>query len=829
MTTNDVIKEVRTQPALECQSVALVGNPNTGKSTLFNALTGIRQRVGNYPGVTVEKRAGRWKGGAASQLIDVVDLPGTYSLSARSADEAVVLDELLGEFDDQGGPSVIVLVLDACHPQRSLFLATQVIEIGRPVVVALNMVDLAKAAGKHVDAELLSKRLGVPVVPVVASRGEGVSQLREAVLQQLETPSISSCMQLPPEVNEAADELAMWGASNSTGRGRVPARVEWLQALLDPDGFHERRLRNRLSADVAGQLDRQRQRVVKPGQSIQELEAQVRYAWIDKLLCEVVECPFRGQSELRTASDKADRWLTHRFFGLLVFGAILLVVFQSVYAWAGPFMDWIDAGFGFLGGVAASVIPDGALQSLIVDGVIGGVGGVVIFLPQILILFLFIAILEDCGYLSRAAFLVDRYMSAMGLSGKSVIPLLSSFACAIPGIMAARTIESSRQRLVTILIAPLMSCSARLPVYVLLIGAFVPNQSLLGGLLRLQAVVLVVMYLLGVVVAIPLAALLGRFVVRGESMPFLMELPTYKWPSWRTVGFRLWEQGREFVLRAGTVIVAVTIIIWALGYYPRPATAVAAAKVAGAAAPRVAESPSDVGSLEAAASIGTTADLVGEVSDGPDVSSANAAAAIGEPHAIGAVDAADVMGTADAAGGAGQASEPASAPKTSPTTDRDATPVAASEGSGAASDTPSPVHDSYLARIGRSLEPAVKPLGWDWRIATSAVASLPAREIVVASLGTIFNLDGEVDEESSVLREQLQRAKWPDGRPLFTLPVALSLMVFFALCCQCGATLAVIKRETNSWRWPVFTFVYMTGLAYVAALLTYQVGTALMG
>jgi ferrous iron transport protein B len=461
-----------------------------------------------------------------------------------------------------------------------------------------------------------------------------------------------------------------------------------------------------------------------------------------------------------TRTDLADRWLTHPIVGTLVFLGIMMAVFQSIYAWAGPLMDAVSGAFGALGAAVAGSLPEGALTSLLVDGVIAGAGGVLVFLPQILVLFLFLALLEDCGYMARAAMLAHRFMSPLGLSGRSFIPLLSSFACAIPGIMATRTIEHPRDRLVTMLIAPLMSCSARLPVYTLLIGAFIPAIPLIGGTLNLQAVVLLSMYLLGVVVAVVVAMILRRTLGGGPSPPLLIELPSYKWPSIRTIVYRMYEQGRAFVLQAGTIILAVTMIIWALGYYPRP-------------------------------------DAIADQHEA-------------RREAIRANPPAAAIAAAAPADSEAEHADPLAA----------ALDVVDREEAGAY------LRQSWLGRMGEWVEPAVRPLGWDWRIGTAVIASFPAREVVIATMGTIYNLGGDQDEESADLKSTLMAAEWPDGRKVFTLPVALSIMVFFALCCQCGGTLAVMKRETNSWRWPLFTFAYMTGLAYVAAWATYAIASA---
>jgi ferrous iron transport protein B len=443
-----------------------------------------------------------------------------------------------------------------------------------------------------------------------------------------------------------------------------------------------------------------------------------------------------------TPSDKIDKLLTHKIFGLVFFTLLMFIVFQTIYQWAGFFMDAIAGGQEWVSSFVIAGLAPGPLRSLIVDGAIAGVGGVLIFLPQIVLLFLFIAILEDCGYMARAAFLMDKLMTKIGLSGKSFVPLMSSFACAIPGVMAARVIENRRDRMVTILIAPLMSCSARLPVYLLMIGAFIPTTAYLGGWVSLQGIVLFAMYSLGAVVAVPIAWLLKKTLFKGETPPFVMELPTYKWPSPRIVLGRVYDRGKAFVIRAGTLIFAASLVIWAAGYFPADHSEVDALQVR-------------IESLEA--------------NDGDE----SQLETLYEQH---------------------------------------------NQLSGQL------IEASLLGRLGHIIEPAVKPLGWDWKLGVGVIASFPAREVVIATLGTIYSLGGDVDEESTGLIGALKSATWPDGRKVFNVPVAMSLMIFFALCAQCAATLMVIRRETNSWFWPVFTFVYMTGLAYVGSFIAYQVG-----
>jgi len=727
------------QTAPRVRSVVLIGNPNTGKSTLFNALTGYRQRIGNYPGTTVERRAGFIRTEDKATPIEVIDLPGAYSLAARAADEAIVLDALLGRAGVDRRPDLIVSVVDAANLGRNLFLSTQLLELGVPLVVALNMMDLAEASGVRIDTAALAAELGVVVVPVVATKQIGIETLEKAILDSLDAPCSDHCPSFPDCVCAELDGLRNSLADGGAGEHHRASRIEAMQTLLDPGGYHESRLVKRCGRGLAEELAERRRRIASAGESVAEVEARVRYTWIDRVLHRVVT---RVRPRPRSKSEAADRLFTHRVFGLAVFLLMMGICFQSVYAWAAPVMDAIDGFFGALGGFLADVIPAGAVQSLVVNGVAAGVGAVLTFLPQILILFLFLAILEDCGYMARAAFLMDRWMGLFGLNGKSFIPLLSSFACAVPGILSTRTIEDRRDRFVTILIAPLMSCSARLPVYVLLIGAFIPATPLLGGLIGLQAATLLAMYLVGAAVAVPVALILKRTVLKGPSQSFLMELPTYKWPSPRIVFFRMYEQGKAFCISAGTLIFAVAIVIWALGYYPHPA-AIAAVRQA---------------EREAAARAG---------------------------HSDKALDARLAEINRDEAG--------------------------------------EYLRQSFLGRMGQWIEPAVKPLGWDWRIGTAAIASFPAREVVVATMGTIYNLGGGQDETSAGLRATLHAATWPDGRPVYNVAVVLSIIVFFALCCQCAATLATIKRETKSWTWPLLTFTYMTALAYVGALATYQI------
>ncbi|MCP4250137.1 MAG: ferrous iron transport protein B [bacterium] len=719
--------------------IALAGNPNTGKTTLFNALTGYRQHVGNYPGATVEKKIGRlrWDDGPP---VEVVDLPGAYSLSACSADEAVVSDVLFGHQQSLDPVALIVAVLDATNLHRHLFLTSQLLEVGVPVVLALNMMDLARSGGIEIDAKLLSERLGVPVIGVTANKGQGLDELKRCIMATLDSDAPGNHPKMPEalETEALAFGRALSKRPESADNGLPRSRLECLHLLLDQNGYAERRLYERAGPTVARDLDEHRGRLTEAGIVLCAIEGQSRYCWIDNVLGGVLR---EATARMRTRSDAVDRVLTHRVAGLVMFLGMLGIVFQALYSWAAPLMDLVESAFSAGGQWVATLLPEGALQSLLVDGVAAGMGGVLVFLPQILILFLFIAVLEDCGYLARGAFLMDRWLRVFGLSGKSFIPLLSSFACAVPGIMAARTIENRSDRLVTIFVAPLMSCSARLPVYVLLIAAFVPSTAIAGGMIGLQGAVLLGMYLLGLVVAIPVGLLTKRLTGRGEERCFLIELPSYKWPSPRNVLYRMYASGKEFVVRAGTIILATSIVIWALAYYPRPAS---------------------IATEYETQRTDSRAQLTGDQLDA----------------SLAALDQAQAGAY---------------------------------------------LRQSALAHLGKVLEPVVEPLGWDWKIGTAVLASFPAREVVISTMGTIYNLGDETDEESSGLRSALRAATWPDGRKVYTLPVALSIMVFFALCCQCVSTLAIMRKETNSWRWPVMAFAYMTCLGYFGAWATYRV------
>jgi ferrous iron transport protein B len=728
------------------RGLALVGNPNVGKTAVFNALTGLSQSTGNYAGVTVERKHGRFLHGKVTA--EIIDLPGAYSLSARSPDEAIVTDVLLGQRAEERPLDGIVVIVDASNLERNLYFVSQLLELELPAIVVLNMMDIAKRRGIEIDTDRLSQALcGVPVVAVCAHRRVGMDTLREAVarLATGDVPPMRGCCEFPaPHRNAVAALAASLGAEEARLGRRVPL-IEAHRVLVDVGGYSEERIARKLGKPFTESLARLREEALDQGVALPVQEANTRYRWVRGVMDQAVRRP---AGRIRSRSERIDDVLTHKLAGSAIFVLVMLIIFQGIYTWAGPVMDLVDGVVGAAGAWAAARIPEGMLQSLVVDGVIAGVGAVLIFLPQILLLSLFIAVLEDFGYMARAAFLMDKLLGWCGLSGQSFIPMLTSFACAIPGILATRTIHHRRDRFTTILVAPLMSCSARLPVYVIMIAAFVPDTPLVGSLLTLQGLTLFLMYGLGVAVAVPMAWLFKRTFFKGEKPPFILEMPSYKVPQARSVFFKVYREGREFVSRAGTLIFAVTIVVWALAYFPQSTAITEAFDAQRAAAETAAMAPE---ALEEA-----LADL-----------------------------------------------------------DR--------------KEAGEHLRNSVLGRMGRLVEPAFVPLGWDWRIATATIASFPAREIIVATMGTLFNLGGDVDETSPSLIDTLRAATWPDGRTLFTLPVALSIMVFFALCCQCGATLVTIKRETGQWRWPAITFGYMTALAYLAALLTYQGASRILG
>ncbi len=702
--------------------VALVGNPNTGKSTLFNALTGLRQRVGNYPGVTVARKSGTCDLGDG-QKVELVDLPGLYSLAAASPDEQVVIDALSGNIAGDRRPDAVVLVVDATNLLRNLFLASQVAELGRPVVIVLNQADVAKDQGLRIDTELLSRRLGgVPVVLSSAWKGEGILDVRRAIAQSVAQQTPMKRVTWPTNIAVALADVAA-AAAGDTGKPVSEADAQRLLFDTNPSTA------DRLGWTVAQRdktLRSARDRVRNSGYNPMAAEPLVHYAHL-RIVLEGVVTEGAGKAGRSAA---VDRLLLHRILGPVLFLGIMLGFFGSVF-WLAKFpMEWIQSGVDWTKGVVAPPLDAyPMLQSLLADGIIGGVGAFLVFLPQILILFLFIGILEDSGYMARAAFIMDRLFSWCGLNGKSFVPLLSGFACAIPSLLSTRTIEDPKARLATAFVVPFMSCSARFPVYALMCSAFIGPLYGPGW----QSVVMIGMHCVGLLFAVPTAFVLTRLVLKVKPQPFVLELPRYQMPKPRDVVWRMWQNAAEFVSKAGTVIFAITIIVWALSYFPRD--------------PLVAER----------------------------IKAAN-------PSAAEEVLKAKVQATY--------------------------------------------VEQSYMGRFGKTVQPIFDPLGFDWKITVGVLASFPAREVIVSTLGVTYSVGEGAKADSQHLLKAMQDAKWSEGpragTPIFSLAAVLALMVFFALCSQCGPTIATLAQETGGWKWAAGSFIYMTALAWVAATAVYQ-------
>ena len=652
------------------RTFALVGNPNTGKTTLFNALTGLRQKVANYPGVTVEKKTGTGHN-RHGEAFTVIDLPGAYSLDPKSPDEEVTRAVLHGERPDTPRPDSVICLVDAGNLERHLYLATQVMELNLPVIVVVNKTDTAEERGITVATKKLEERLGVPVVPMQANERVGMEALQVALSAE-------------------------------------PAKANW----------------NPVEGDTA-----------------------IRYKAIGKLLEGAVA---RSDEERLTPSDKWDRMLVHPVFGWLILLGILGGLFFTLFSLAGIPMDLIDGAFGWLGGQVEARMADGDLRALITEGIIGGVGGVVIFLPQILILFFFIGLMENTGYLARVSFMMDRLMAGVGLNGKAFVPLLSSYACAIPGIMATRTMESARDRLITTLIAPITSCSARLPVYVMLIALMLPV-----GTAGQKALVMLGLYVLSIVGVYVFAYVFNRTLAKQEQTLFVLELPAYQRPSWREIGLQMYDRGKIFLRRAGTVILGLSIFLWALTTYPKSSKLekqIAAAESVLDENQKILDANS-TGQDERASAESVVTEKAKEISDLKSRM----------------------------------------------------------------------LEYSAAGKLGHAIEPVIEPLGYDWKMGIGLVASFAAREVFVSTMSIIYTGEEQDDEDS--IRDSMAKETRADGQPTYNLRTCLSLLVFYVFAMQCLSTVAVTRRETNSWKWAILQVVYLTGFAYLAALVTYQVSS----
>jgi ferrous iron transport protein B len=728
----------------EMPTIVIAGNPNTGKSTVFNQLTGGRARIGNYPGITVERSVGKTQlpGG---RLVQVLDSPGTYSLAARSADEQLALEAVAG-LPPLPTPQIAVITVDATQLSRNLYLVLQIIELGVPVIVALNMIDSLEAAGQEVKPEALEKALGVPVVPMVARDGRGLSRLVSAIVEVLDDPSRAKPgWRWRPESAELIALTEQVGAAlPEAWHGNDPDRRSALAlwALLSIDPGHDLH-------GIPGELERAvidgRAEATAAGRDLDHEIIHGRYAWIDSKMDRVV----RDKRHPKGLTDRVDRVLLHPAMGFVLFLALMTLVFQALFTGADPIIGLIESAVSWTGNVVGSALGPGLFTDFLVNGVIEGVGAFVVFLPQILMLFFFIGLMEDTGYMARVAVLMDRLMKSIGLHGRAFVPMLSGYACAVPAIMATRTMERRRDRMLTMMALPLMTCSARLPVYGLLIAAIVPPWQEAGFT---QGLLMASMYLFGTLMALIVAWVMSKTLFRGSYIPLVIEMPPYRMPHWPSVVRMMLRRGGDFMKTAGSIILICSMGMWVLLSFPKNPELEA----------RVIEQRAQ---LEQAAAVAQSGDEKAQLEER----------------------------------------------------------IATLEAQSASEFT----RQSYAGRLGRTIEPLIEPLGFDWKIGVGIVSAFAAREVFVSTMGVVFGVGEDVNEETMDLREKLWSDTWPDGRRVFTPLVCLSLMIFFALACQCMSTLAVVRRESGNWGWPAVMFVYMTALAWVFSFLVYQGGLLL--
>jgi len=717
--------------ALDQNYVALIGNPNCGKTAIFNQLTGLNQKVSNYPGITVEKKIGKLKSDFDKE-INVLDLPGTYSITPESIDERVVAEQVMDWIHGINRPSVIISVVDATNLSRNLYLTTQLLDLDIPVILALNMMDRINDKSVLPDLSNLKDKFGLSaVVPMSALQGRGIDELKNAIQTAIISPKPKKSKMLFSshlEVHELLNPLVEFLQKQFDYKPRL-ARVQALrlitrQSVVDlyrPPHTAE----HNFDAEIVNEIEKFREDAVraieKAGLNHRTLEATIRYTWLDNLLQQSENKEINSLKK-KSRSENLDKILTHRIFGPILFITLLVFIFQSIFAWSTYPMEWIDAGVRIFGNYILDIMSTGILRDLIVEGVVGGVGAILIFLPQILILVFFMTLLEDSGYMSRVAFMLDKLMTKVGLHGRSVLPLISGYACAIPGVMAARTIDGWKERLITIMVLPLMSCSARLPVYAIMIGAFIPARKVFG-LFNLQGLTFIFMYFLGTFTALVIAKILSKFIKEKGRSSFVMELPPYRIPLMRSVFRQVYTRGKLFLFNAGKIIMAVSIVLWFLASFPKLTT------------------------------------------DSTNISN------------LGQIE------------------------------------------------TVNPIHNSYAGKIGHAIEPIIAPLGFDWKIGVGLITSFAAREVIISTLATLYNIEDDGENMLSLTESLKNDINPKTGQPVFSVLVALSLMVFFVYAMQCMATLAIVKHETNSWKWPAIMFVYMSVLAYVASFIVYQGGT----
>ena len=697
--------------------VALVGNPNTGKSTLFNLLTGLNQKIGNFPGITVDKKIGYCKL-SDSKTAEVIDLPGTYSLYPKSKDESIVF-QVLADQHNQSHPDIVVVVADATNLRRNLLLCSQVADLGLPMLLVLNMTDLAQKEGINVDANKLAERLGIQVVPMSARKNDGLTALKNAIAN---TTSIST--------QRKSIDVNIFAAEAITA---IKERIETTNDYFALQVLHQHEHLNFFTEKEQNDIEEIEKAHQFESSKLQGAETIARYRHLSTVLTDLITDT--GAAKKFKITDRLDSILTNRFWGFFIFILILFFVFNAIFSWSAYPMELIENSFVWLTDFGHAHLPDGVLTNLLLDGVLAGLGGVVIFIPQIAILFALISILEDTGYMARVTFMMDKIMRKFGLSGKSVVPMIGGIACAVPSIMSARNIESWKDRIITIMVTPLVSCAARLPVYTLLISLVVPDEKIFG-FISLQGLTLMAMYVISILAAI-LVAFVMKFIIKAkEKSYFIMELPVYRMPRWKNVIYTMYEKSKTFVFEAGKVIIAISIVLWVLATYgPSKKFEVIEQKYA-----KIEANSTD--SLQLAS------------------------------------------------------------------LERDK--------------SAEKLENSYAGILGQAIEPAIKPLGFDWKIGIALITSFAAREAFVGTMSTIYSVDS-ADEDSSTIRNKMRDAKNPEtGLPVFTFATSLSLMFFYAFAMQCMSTVAVVYRETKSWKWPMIQLVYMTAMAYVASLIAYQ-------
>ncbi len=700
--------------------IALMGNPNSGKTAIFNLLTGMHQKVSNYPGITVEQRRGNAQL-SENCAVQIMDMPGTYSLTPESLDEKIVAQQTLKWLNGIDRPKAIISVVDAGNLSRNLYLTSQVMEFGIPVIIALNMMDRVKRKNQDIDAEKLQKILGVhSVIPMSAREKWGIDELQSALLNVINKANIEVSshiqMEIPEEIERIITPISNFLNAKNNHDNYI-TNIQTLRIITRKSGIELYSESENLNAAEIKSLTILRDKVAHEidelGLNHRILEATLRFEMLDNAL---MGNSIINQNEIKnqSRSERIDKILTHKWMGPLIFITLLYGIFQSIFTWATIPMQYIDSGVGYLGNYCVQLFSQGILRDLLVEGIISGVGAILIFLPQILILMFFMTILEDTGYMARVAFMMDKLMNKIGLHGKSVLPLMSGYACAIPGIMATRTIDSWKERLITIMVLPLMSCSARLPVYTLMIGAFIPNKPIFG-FLNLQGLTMVFMYFLGTVTAMIIAAIISQFIEEKGKSSFVMEMPPYRMPLAISLFRQVYTRGKLFVINAGKIIMAISIVLWFLASFPKPE------------------------------------------SNGISFS----------------------------------------------------------------------IQNSYAGKIGHAIEPVIAPLGFDWKIGVGLITSFAAREVMVSTLATLYNVEDEGDDFVGITEALKNEVDPLTGMPRYTPLVALSIMVFYVYAAQCMATFAIVKNETNSWKWPLIMIAYMTGLAYFGSLLVYQGGQML--